>query len=178
MGLARTLLQRIPKCSCEKNKQPNYGDSETMERSLPKNLTLHDVIKTNFTPTRPCLCSLPVLYSYDCNCQYIVKLPERFAKSAPELLDRLMAMRFSVPVVHLRDHKELCEYIFGTYYMPGSAHFYGEQAESIWAVFNQLGGRTRQMKKGHRHDTINEHYGDWNWRKICLLCKRKLVMNV
>lgn len=59
------------------------------------------------------------------------------------------------------------EYLYGTFYMPGGAHFYGEQAESTWAEFNQLGGRTRQMNSGHRHDVIDEHIHNWNWEKIC-----------
>jgi hypothetical protein len=80
-------------------------------------------------------------------------------------------MRFSIPVVHLRDHQEDCEYMYGSYYLTGGSRFYGEQAESIWAEFNQLGSRTRQMSSGHRHDVINEHLDDWNWRKICGLGK-------
>lgn len=62
--------------------------------------------------------------------------------------------------------------MYGTYYMEGGSHFHGESAESIWAEFNQLGGRTRQMNSGHRHDVLNEHFTDWNWRKMNSLGKK------
>lgn len=113
-----------------------------------------------------CPWQIPVLFSYDCNCQYSVNIRERFTANHPECVARLDRTRFSIPVVHLRDHKENCEYIYGTYYLEGGGHFHGETAESIWAEFNQLGGRTRQMNSGHRHDVLNEHIADWNWRKL------------
>jgi len=50
--------------------------------------------------------------------------------------------------------------------MDCAAHFHGEQAESIWAEFNQLGARTRQMGSSMRHDTLCDQYGDWNWKKV------------
>lgn len=112
-----------------------------------------------------CCCIIPILLSYDCNCQDSARIKERFQERFPDLVDRIRETEYSIPVVHIRDHKESCEYLFGTFYMEGGAHFHGEQAESVWAEFNQLGARTRQMTLGHRHDVLNDHMGDWNWQK-------------
>lgn len=57
-------------------------------------------------------------------------------------------------------------YRYSTNYMPSSGHFHGETAEYYWPELNQVGAFTRQMNNGHRHDTINDHHGDWNWKKI------------
>ena len=53
--------------------------------------------------------------------------------------------------------------------MHGASHFYGEQAESIWAELHPLGATTRQMSSGRRHDDINEHHADWNKKKELFL---------
>lgn len=124
----------------------------------------------------PCLeCIIPILFSYDCNCQYSVHVLERFRKNFPHLLPHVSETEFTIPVVHVRDHKEDCEYLYGSFYKEGGAHFHGEQAESIWAEFNHLGGRTRQMNSDHRHDVLNDHVGDWNWQKVNTLCESSLL---
>jgi hypothetical protein len=45
------------------------------------------------------------------------------------------------------------------------AHFHGEMAEFFWPTLNQIGGYIREMNRGHRHDSIIDHHGDWNWNK-------------
>lgn len=108
---------------------------------------------------------IPNTISYDCNCQWSVHLRERLQKKFPHLLPQLDKTDFTIPVVHVRDHKEDCEYLYAPFYRQGAGHFYGEQAEAPWAEMNQLGGRTRQMGSGHRADVLNEHFSDWNWKK-------------
>lgn len=117
-----------------------------------------------------CPFAIPTILSYDCNCQYSVYLLHRFQRQYPEHAKRIQHLRFTIPVLHIRGHKERCEYQFGSYYMKGAGHFYGEQAESPWAEFNQLGARTRQMAPGYRQDVLNQHYGDWNWKKVTTMC--------
>lgn len=117
-----------------------------------------------------CPARIPIFISYDCNCQYSARILKRFMAHFPDLVNRLRSVRFTIPAVHIRGHKEACEYKYGTFYMEGGAHFHGEQAESIWAEFNQLGGRTRQMGPGHRQDVLNDHIGDWNLQKATSMC--------
>lgn len=164
LSLARALQSRPCPCQCEGAQHDNGAVATCIEWHPNAEVSCTCIEEKGFScrcPWKP-----PVLFSYDCNCQYSVKAKERFAANFPDLIARLDNTRFAIPVVHLRDHQDACEYIYGSYYLKGAGHFYGEQAESIWAEFNQLGARTRQMNSGHRHDIINEHIADWNWRKL------------
>lgn len=127
---------------------------------------------------------LPSILSYDCNCQASVNLLSRFegyVKSEKlgkvfgdgfaRELPKLAKMRFTIPVVHLRGHKESCEYLFSSFYTLGGGHFYGEQAESIWAHTNEAGAKTRQMSTDHRHDALNAVFVEWNRRKMFRICE-------
>ena len=42
----------------------------------------------------------------------------------------------------------------------------GEAVERRWALLNALGRSVREMGPGHRQDTINNHYGDYNIQKL------------
>ena len=42
----------------------------------------------------------------------------------------------------------------------------GEALERIWALFNALALRTKEMSSGHRHDVINDFHSDMNVRRL------------
>ncbi|KAJ3833683.1 hypothetical protein F5878DRAFT_546120, partial [Lentinula raphanica] len=106
------------------------------------------------------------MLSYDCNCQYCVKLEERFDTHFPELNTVIKQTRCSIPALHIEDHKDRCKYEFNSAYIPCSGHFYGENIEATWVESNQLGPATRQMNHGNRIGTITLNYTYWNWLKI------------
>ncbi|KAJ3760135.1 hypothetical protein EV360DRAFT_81473 [Lentinula raphanica] len=106
------------------------------------------------------------MLSYDCNCQYCVKLEERFDTHFPELNAVIGQTRCSIPALHIEDHKDRCKYEFNSAYIPCSGHFYGENIEATWVESNQLGPATRQMNHGNRIGTITLNYTYWNWLKI------------
>jgi hypothetical protein len=41
----------------------------------------------------------------------------------------------------------------------------GERIEGTWGEAKQAGGMTKEMNAGHRHDTLNDFFNDWNWVK-------------
>lgn len=164
-------------CVCEKEADKEEREQSGDEVGIPQ-MTINGEVSESMNDAdnegyesdndgdgRDCDCLVPTYLSYDCNCQFSANLLDRFRKHFPDLVKRIKKMQFCIPVVHIRDHKESCEYLYGSFYTEGGCHFHGEQAESIWAEFNQLGGRTRQMTPGHRHDVLNDHIGDWNWQK-------------
>lgn len=55
---------------------------------------------------------------------------------------------------------------FSFNWLPGVAMTDGEAPERIWAILNGLASRTQEMSSGHRHDIINDFYGDWNVRRV------------
>lgn len=106
-----------------------------------------------------------VLISYDIACAYSVHAHKRFSDNHPECSDVIGNARFLIPLVHVRNHKDNCEYRHSCRYTTSAGHFHGETCEQTWAESNQLGPQTRQMNNGHRQDTIIDHHSDWNWRK-------------
>lgn len=109
---------------------------------------------------------LDFITSYDAMCQYKVNLQKRFDEQFPDVAHLVQKMRFAIPALHVQGHKEGCQYWYATAYMEGVAHFFGETAEYYWPTANQCGAQTRQMNNGHRQDTLIDHHGDWNWKKV------------
>ena len=55
--------------------------------------------------------------------------------------------------------------------------------ERGWSDLNGLAYSTREMGPGARQDTIEDHLGDWNWKKIIAMGKlgnffAKILANV
>lgn len=47
----------------------------------------------------------------------------------------------------------------------------GEVPERGWANINPAAQSTKEMGLGSRHDTLDDHFGDWNWKKMIKLGK-------
>jgi hypothetical protein len=114
--------------------------------------------------------------SYDAMCILKPNLINSFALNYPDTLHRLLNAKFLIPALHVRNHKELCKYVYTHAYTPGVRRFFGETAEYFWPCLNRFGGQIRQMTNGHRQDTIIRVCGDWNWRKIQRLRESPEVM--
>ncbi|KAI1785018.1 hypothetical protein LXA43DRAFT_976457 [Ganoderma leucocontextum] len=128
-----------------------------------------------------CMCSglrpwLPLkrhYRGYDINCQYTVNLPERLGDINEKFhdLSTIQADYFPWTMVgigkfHVAAHQESCRSKYSYYYLPGSGMTDGEAPERIWASLNNLSMRTKEMSSGHRHDIINDYYGDMNVRRV------------
>jgi hypothetical protein len=74
-------------------------------------------------------------------------------------------MRFWIPQVHIHNHNDDCQYRYSLSYADGVGRTHGEGIETCWAEQNQTGGMVKEMNKGHRHDTLVDFSGDWNWLK-------------
>lgn len=108
--------------------------------------------------------------SYDISCGYKVNIISRFQQNHPDLVTIVERMTYLIPLVHVHNHKDNCTYSYSSAYIPHAGHFHGETAEHYWPECNQLGPQTRQMNNGHRQDTLIDHHGDWNWKKIANMC--------
>jgi hypothetical protein len=51
----------------------------------------------------------------------------------------------------------------------------GKAPEWGWAVTNAVANSTKEMGPGSRCDTLDDHFGDYNWRKVLLMGKSALV---
>ena len=73
---------------------------------------------------------------------------------------------FAIPDMHVVGHSIKCQDTFSFQFLPGSGQTCGEGIEQGWAAHNALATSTREMTAGSRADTIEDHLGAWNWRKV------------
>ncbi|KAF8581683.1 hypothetical protein K439DRAFT_1353185, partial [Ramaria rubella] len=71
-----------------------------------------------------------------------------------------------VPKMHLVGHKDDCWYRHPLNYTHGAGRTAGELIETVWHELNQANGSAKEMNPGHRHDFLDDMYGDWNWNKM------------
>ncbi|KAJ7575331.1 hypothetical protein C8J56DRAFT_1007724 [Mycena floridula] len=114
---------------------------------------------------------LAILLSYDINCQFFKNFVER-VRDLPPLVrfDVVSKMfRWAIPKLHIMGHKQSCQRKFNLNYLLGVGRTDGEGVERPWANIGPVATSTREMGPGHRHDTLDDHWHDWNWRKIVAL---------
>ena len=115
-----------------------------------------------------------IVVSYDIACQWFKKFYSRMEEEFP-LSWRIntgdVDIRFLVPKFHLPAHIEKCQQSFSFNYAQFVGRTDGEAPERGWSDLNGLASSTREMGPGARQDTIEDHLGDWNWKKIIAMGK-------
>ncbi|KAJ7863782.1 hypothetical protein B0H14DRAFT_2574722 [Mycena olivaceomarginata] len=115
---------------------------------------------------------LQFFVSYDIACQWSLHIWERMIKYQDETLTldgRGRFFTFLVPKFHLPAHIEACnlKYLFNL--TPRVGQTDGEAPERGWANANPLARSTKEMGPGFRRDTLDDHFNDWNHKKIIAL---------
>ena len=87
------------------------------------------------------------------------------------VLNNVKYIRFLVPKFHLPAHVEECNLAFSFNLTKGVGRTDGEAPERGWANINPAAQSTKEMGPGSRRDTLDDHFGDWNWKKIIKLGK-------
>lgn len=109
--------------------------------------------------------------SYDIMCQWHKSLYQRMSSLPQEVqIDlRTKHVLFFVPKFHLPAHITPCQWRFSFNWTCGVGHTDGEAPERGWADINPIASSTKVMGPGHRHDTKDNFFGDWNWKKTITL---------
>ncbi|KAG1847185.1 hypothetical protein DFJ58DRAFT_717237 [Suillus subalutaceus] len=109
--------------------------------------------------------------SYDIACQWNKNLwshmsafPHKFHLNHDEKV-----ITFLVPKFHLPAHIARCQTRFSFNFIKGVGWTDGEAPERGWADINPLATSTREMGPRSRRDTIDDHFNDWNWKKVCAM---------
>ncbi|KAG6914738.1 hypothetical protein DXG01_015688 [Tephrocybe rancida] len=113
-----------------------------------------------------------IMVSYNIVCQWSVNLWERMRTYRHELFtdeNGKKAFRFLIPKFHLPGHILKCQTIYSFNYNHNVGRTDGEGIERGWSNINPVATSTREMGPGHRRDTLDDHFGDWNWKKSCLM---------
>jgi hypothetical protein len=106
-----------------------------------------------------------IMLSYDIWCQFSVNLIKRFRERFPSMLPIISRVRGAIPSAHIRGHLQNCQVLWAFKYIKYSGETYGEMIETSWAEQNQTAGSTKEQNDGHRHDTLDDFFGYWNWTK-------------
>ena len=72
----------------------------------------------------------------------------------------------AIPGWHINGHSVKCRDNFNLAYMEGAGRTVGEDIEMTWAGTNSLAPSVREMAPVAWHDTLNNHWNGWNFRKI------------
>lgn len=111
-----------------------------------------------------------MVVSYDIACQWSVHVWERMATYSRRLHFDPSGRRviFLVPKFHLPAHVAKCQTAFSFNLTSCVGRTDGEAPERGWSDINRVATSTREMGPGSRRDTLDDHFGDWNWKKITL----------
>ncbi|KAG1846735.1 hypothetical protein F4604DRAFT_1884128 [Suillus subluteus] len=75
-------------------------------------------------------------------------------------------VRFFVPKFHLPAHILKCQSMFSFNFSKNVGCTDGEAPEQGWSNINPVVSSMKEMGPGSRRDTLDDHFGDWNWKKL------------
>jgi hypothetical protein len=108
-----------------------------------------------------------VVLTYDIACQWSKNFQSRQDELPEHLrLNPNTEIAVAIPGWHINGHGKACKNDFCLSYMDGVRRTCGEDVETSWAHTNALGPSVREMGPGSRHETLNDHWGGWNFHKI------------
>ncbi|KAG2028955.1 hypothetical protein BDR03DRAFT_882220 [Suillus americanus] len=109
--------------------------------------------------------------SYDIACQWNKNLWSRMSAFPHKyhINHDEKVITFLVPKFHLPAHIACCQTRFSFNFIKGVGRTDGEAPERGWADINPLATSTCEMGPGSRRDTIDDHFNDWNWKKVCAM---------
>jgi hypothetical protein len=115
--------------------------------------------------------------AYDIVCQWMVYVWTRMLEFPDEFqIDYTnKKIAFLVPKFHLPAHVSRCQTAFSFNLTRGVGRTDGEAPERGWADINRVASSTKEMGPASRRDTLDDHFGDWNYQKVMGLGKYSLV---
>ncbi|KAG1843694.1 hypothetical protein C8R48DRAFT_618502 [Suillus tomentosus] len=159
-GLAATGVGTVD-CARHNFKRPNgVGDLQKGEKYVNMDYLFFSTLRNN------CLNALNV--SYDIACQWHKNLWSRM-ESLPKshhISYLHVFIRFFVPKFHLPAHINKCQTMFSFNFTRFVGRTDGEAPERGWSNINPVASSTKAMGPGCRRDTLDDHFGDWNWKKV------------
>ncbi|PBK70546.1 hypothetical protein ARMSODRAFT_1018078 [Armillaria solidipes] len=151
-------------CGRHDMKRPlSVGDLQKGERYINMDYFILSTLSCDTPPD--------LVISYNIACQWHKKFFDHMAKyPAPLRLHQAERnILYLVPKFHLPAHILKCRNKFSFNFSAKVGRTDGEAPERGWAVTNALANSTKEMGPGSRRDTLDDHFGDYNWRKIIII---------
>ncbi|KAG1805425.1 hypothetical protein EV424DRAFT_1544390 [Suillus variegatus] len=159
-GLAATGVGTVD-CMQHNFKRPNgVGDLQKGKKYINMDYLFFSTLRNN------CLDIMNVLY--DIACQWHKNLWSRM-ESLPEshhISYLHIFIQFFIPKFHLPAHIKKCQTMFSFNFTCFVGRTDGEAPEHGWSNINLVASSTKAMGPGCRRDTLDNHFGDWNWKKV------------
>ncbi|KAK0484153.1 hypothetical protein EDD18DRAFT_1311916 [Armillaria luteobubalina] len=151
-------------CGRHDMKRPlSVGDLQKGERYLNMDYFILSMLTCDTPPD--------LVISYDIACQWHKNFFVHMGKYPAQL--RLHQTEgnilYLVPKFHLPAHILKCHNDFSFNFSAKVGRTDGEAPERGWAAMNALANSMKEMGPGSRQDTLDDHFGDYNWRKIVIL---------
>ncbi|KAF8121256.1 hypothetical protein EV363DRAFT_1406388 [Boletus edulis] len=162
-GLAATGVGTVD-CARHNMKLPiGVGDLQKGEKYINMDYLLFSTLRHNSTNI--------LNISYDIACQWSKNLSTRIVDLPSSMEFPLSEKRinFLVPKFHLPAHVEKCQTIYSFNFTKGVGRTDGEAPERGWANINPVASSTKEMGPGARRDTLDDHFGHSNWKKVVSL---------
>ncbi|KAG1864826.1 hypothetical protein F4604DRAFT_1683248 [Suillus subluteus] len=159
-GLATTGLGTVD-CARHNMKLPNaVGDLQKGERYINMDYLFFSALRHTVLDT--------LNVSYNIACQWHKKLWHRMSAFpiSMHLSHAVKTISFFVPKFHLPAHIEQCQTSFSFNFKNGVGRTDGEAPERGWANINPVASSTKEMGPGARRDTLDDYFGDSNWKKV------------
>ncbi|KAG2128668.1 uncharacterized protein EDB93DRAFT_1243527 [Suillus bovinus] len=94
---------------------------------------------------------------------------ERYLNMDYLVFSMLVGFTYFVPKFHIAAHVAACQVNFSWNLTKWVGRTDGEAPEQGWANANRVASSTKEMGPGTRRDTLDDHFGDWNWKKTTML---------
>ncbi|TFK61735.1 hypothetical protein BDN72DRAFT_777906, partial [Pluteus cervinus] len=156
-GIASSGIATIDDARHDMKRPVSVGDLQKGERYVNVDYLFISSLAQN-APLR-------VSSSYDIACQWALNLLARVLMYGPDFDLGPRRINFMVPKFHIAAHRDECQANYSFYYTPYVGRTDGEAPERGWAAMNGIASSTKRMGPGSRRDTLDDHFGDLNWRK-------------
>ncbi|KAG1821349.1 hypothetical protein EV424DRAFT_1511830 [Suillus variegatus] len=164
-GLAATGVGSVVCARHDTRLANGVGDLQKGEKYINMDYIVFSALSTFSTA--------PIVnFSYNIACQWHKKLWQRVSSILPLQLQPnhvQTTFNFFVPKFHIAAHIPACQTNFSFNWTPGVGRTDGEAPERGWADINHVAASTKEMGPGSRRDILDDHFGDWNWKKVATL---------
>jgi hypothetical protein len=112
-----------------------------------------------------------LVISYDIACQWMKNFLSRLLEfpQAMQLDLENISLDYVIPKFHIYTHGRNCQTVWSLNYRRWMGRTDGEGVEREWSHINPVALSTKVMGPGAHHDTLDDHWGAWNWQKVVSL---------
>ena len=107
-----------------------------------------------------------VILYYDIMCQFWKNLRKRFRGNRYLHFPSYLEIVRAIGLFHVHGHIDSCYPRYAPSFIQGAGQIDGEVIEALWVILNLIHPSTRRMSTAHRHETLDDHMNDSNWKKL------------